>query len=174
MKEAYQKNPMDVNVLYYLAKASARTSWKKEGVEYMEEAFRIAVPSDSMMVRLYDGLVECYDYAGDTKKEVEALEKLYIYTKKNSILYKIACLYDWKEDEKNAIRYYRKYMATVPEDQRYALDEDGNPVEDRITLYQQAWKRIKKIKEEGFFRGDIPTKSFPVEKKDTLALRHAK
>ena len=50
---------MDVNVLYYLAKASARTSWKKEGVEYMEEAFRIAVPSDSMMVRLYDGLVEC-------------------------------------------------------------------------------------------------------------------
>ena len=35
---------MDVNVLYYLAKASARTSWKKEGVEYMEEAFRIAVP----------------------------------------------------------------------------------------------------------------------------------
>ena len=43
-----------------------------------------------------------------------------------------------------------------------------------ITLYQQAWKRIKKIKEEGFFRGDIPTKSFPVEKKDTLALRHAK
>lgn len=93
------------------------------------------------------------------------MEKLYIYTKKNSILYKIACLYDWKEDEKNAIRYYKKYMATVPEDQRYALDEDGNPVEDRITLYQQAWKRIKKIKEEGFFRGDIPTKSFPVEKK---------
>ena len=39
-------------------------------------------------------------------------------------------------------------MATVPEDQRYALDEDGNPVEDRITLYQQAWKRIQKIKEK--------------------------
>ena len=80
---------MDVNVLYYLAKASARTSWKKEGVEYMEEAFRILqFLLNSMMVRLYDGLVECYDYAGDTKKEVEALEKLYIYTKKNSILYK--------------------------------------------------------------------------------------
>ena len=60
------------------------------------------------------------------------MEKLYIYTKKNSILYKIACLYDWKEDEKNAIRYYRKYMATVPEDQRYALDEDGNPVEEDV------------------------------------------
>ena len=92
----------------------------------------------------------------------------------DTLFLKTFLLPDWKEDEKNAIRYYKKYMATVPEDQRYALDEDGNPVEDRITLYQQAWKRIKKIKEEGFFRGDIPTKSFPVEKKDTLALRHAK
>ena len=140
----------------------------------MEEAFRIAVPSDSMMVRLYDGLAECYGYAGDAVKEVATLEKLYTYTKKNSILYRIARLYDWKEDAKNAIRYYEKYMAAVPEDQRYALDENGNPAEDRITLYQQAWKRIKKIKEEGFFRGDIPIKSVPAEKKDTLALHHAK
>lgn len=168
LKEAYQKNPMDVNVLYYLAKAAARTSWKKEGAEYMEEAFRIAVPSDSMMVRLYDGLAECYGYALDTKKEIAAMEKLYSYTKKNSILYKIARLYDWKEDEKNAIRYYEKFMGTVPEDQRYALDENGNPAEDRTTLYQQAWKRIKKIKEEGFFRGDIPVKVVPAEKSDTL------
>lgn len=169
LKEAYQKNPMDVNVLYYLAKASARTSWKKEGMEYMEEAFRIAVPSDSMMVRLYDGLVECYGYAQETKKEIAALEKLYSYTKKGSIFYKIAHLYDWKEDAKNAIRYYEKYMATVPEDQRYALDENGNPLEDRITFYQQAWKRIKSIKEEGFFKGDVPVKKAASgEKRDTL------
>lgn len=175
LKEAYQKNPMDVNVLYYLAKASARTSWKKEGVEYMEEAFRIAVPSDSMMVRLYDGLVECYDYALETKKEIAALEKLYSYTKKGSIFYKIARLYDWKEDAKNAIRYYEKYMATVPEDQRYALDENGNPAEDRITLYQQAWKRIKKIKEEGFFKGEVPAKkAASAEKRDTLVLHNTK
>ena len=174
LKEAYLKNPIDVNVLYYLAKASARTSWKKEGVAYMEEAFRIAVPSDSMMVRLYDGLAECYDYAGDTEKEVATLKKLYTYTKKGSVLYKIARRYEWKKDEKNAIRYYEKYMATVPEDQRYALDEDGNPAEDRITLYQQAWKRIKKIKEEGFFRGDSAIKSVPMEKKDTLVLHDAK
>ncbi len=175
LKEAYQKNPMDVNVLYYLAKASARTSWKKEGVEYMEEAFRIAVPTDSMMVRLYDGLVECYDYALETKKEIAALEKLYSYTKKGSIFYKIARLYDWKEDAKNAIRYYEKYMATVPEDQRYALDENGNPAEDRITLYQQAWIRIKRIKEEGFFKGEVPVKkAAPVEKRDTLVLHNTK
>ncbi|MDO5577518.1 MAG: hypothetical protein Q4F84_10600, partial [Fibrobacter sp.] len=168
LKEAYQKNPMDVNILYYLAKASVRTSWKKEGAEYMEEAFRITVPSDSMMVRLYDGLAECYRYAGNSPKQVMALDKLYSYTKKNSILYDIARIYDWKEDEKNAIRYYEKYMATVPEDQRYALDENGNPAEDRITLYQQAWKRIKKIREEGFFKGDILKKAEPMTKKDTL------
>ena len=104
------------------------------------------------------------------------MEKLYSYTKKNSLLYKIARVYDWKEDEKNAIRYYEKYMATVPEDQRYALDENGNPSEERITLYQQSWKRIKKIKEEGFFRGDIPVKTIPVseEKVDTLVTETVK
>ncbi|MDE5677119.1 MAG: tetratricopeptide repeat protein [Phocaeicola sp.] len=162
LKEAYRKNSMDVNVLYYLAKAAARTSWKKEGAEYMEEAFRIAVPTDSMMVRLYDGLAECYGHAGNTLKKVEALEKLYTYTRQSMLLYKIANLYDWKEDAKNAIRYYEKYMATVPEDQRYALDENGNPVEDdtRITYYQRAWKRVKAIKEEGFFRGDIVKRVF--------------
>ena len=101
-------------------------------------------------------------------KEVATLEKLYAYTKKNSLLYKIARLYDWKEDGKNAVRYYEKYMATVPEDQRYALDENGNPAEDRITLYQQAWKRIRKIKEEGFFKGEMPIKAIPAEELDTL------
>ena len=83
LKEAYQKNPMDVNVLYYLAKASARTSWKKEGVEYMEEAFRIAVPSDSMMVRLYDGVGRMFTICGGYKERGGSLgEVIYLYKEK--------------------------------------------------------------------------------------------
>lgn len=170
LKEAYRKNPSDVNVLYYLAKSASRTSWKKEGAEYMEEAFRLTVPDDSVMVRLYDGLAECYRYTQQFTKEIEAIKKLYSYTGKNSLLYKIAQIYDRAEDGKNAVRYYEKYMAGVPEDQRYALDENGNPSEDRITLYQQSWKRIRKIKEEGFFKGDLPAKGIRTEKGDTLVL----
>lgn len=140
----------------------------------MEEVFCIVVFFDSMMVCFYDGLVECYDYVGDIKKEVEVLEKLYIYIKKNFIFYKIVCFYDWKEDEKNVICYYRKYMVIVFEDQCYVLDEDGNLVEDCIIFYQQVWKCIKKIKEEGFFRGDILIKLFFVEKKDMLVFCYVK
>ena len=62
---------------------------KKEGVEYMEEAFRIAVPSDSMMVRLYDGLVECYDYAGGYKERGGSLgEVIYFIQRKTPFFIK--------------------------------------------------------------------------------------
>lgn len=154
LKEAYQKNPMDVNVLYYLGKAACRTSWKKEGAAYMEEAFRIAVPSDSMMVRLYDGLVDCYWYAGEIQKRREALFQLYTYTKEKKIFYDIALSYEMSKDTKNAVRYYEKYMALVPQEERYVLDESGQPVEGQLTRYQQAWKKVKKLKEEAFFQGE--------------------
>lgn len=168
LKEAYDKNPSDVNVLYYLAKSAVRTSWKQEGVGYMEEALNLTMPSDSVMARLYDGLADCYGRGLDSKREIEALKKLYSYNRKNSLLYTIARRYEWLKDEKNAILYYEKYMATVPENERYALDENGNPAKDRITYYQQAWKRVKEIKEEGFFREGIPVKAVPAEKRDTL------
>ena len=75
---------MDVNVLYYLAKASARSSWKEEGVAYMNKAFEIVVPTDSMMTRLYDGLLECYRYhtKADPYEKIEVMKEAYPYTKK--------------------------------------------------------------------------------------------
>lgn len=154
LKEAYQKNPTDVNVLYYLAKASGRTSWKKEGATYMEEAFRLAVPSDSMMIRLYDGLAECYRYAGEFRKRREALLQLYTYTQEKKLLYEVASTYEVAKDAKNAVRYYEKFMALVPEEERYVLDESGQPVDEQMTLYQHAWKQVKKLKEEAFFQGE--------------------
>lgn len=170
LKEAYRKNPADVNVLYYLAKAAARTSWKKEGAGYMEEALRLTVPSDSMMVRLYDGLVDCYGRAGMRKEKIEALQKLYSYTRQASKLYEIASIYYSEKDVKNATRYYKQFMEAVPEDQRYVVDEQGNRVEGRITYYQQAERRIEKMKEESFFKGDMfDLYDIPrLVKKDTL------
>lgn len=152
LKEANLKSPTDVNVLYYLAEACARSSWKKEAVEYMEEAFNLAVPSDSLMVRLYEGLAYCYGHNKQTDKEIDALKKLYDYSKSNRTLYNIGLRYEWAKDIKNATLYYEKYMATISEKERYALDENGNVATDRITLYQDAQKRIKYMKTEAFFK----------------------
>ena len=152
--EAHRKNPTDINVLYYLAKSSARTSWKQEGVDLMEKALELAVPTDSLMERLYDGLEECYRYLpkADPYRRIEILKKLYTYNKKYTLFFKIAEIYDRQKDYANAVHYYEKYMNLVPKDKQVALDDEGNPIPDVDTMYQKARRRVEKIKVEDFFR----------------------
>ena len=155
--EAHKKSPNDINVLYYLAKSCARTSWKEEGVEYMEKALELASPQDSTLARLYDGLLECYGFLpkADPYKKIEIIKKVYSYTKKYTLYYKIADIYDRQKDYANAVHYYEKYMALVPKEKQVALDEDGNPMPDIDTMYQQARRRVEKIKAEDFFRNGV-------------------
>ena len=152
--EAHKKNPNDVNVFYYLAKSCARTSWKEEGVEYMEKALELASPQDSTLARLYDGLLECYDFLpkADPYKKIELIKKVYSYNKKYTLYYKIADIYDRQKDYVNAVHYYEKYMALVPKDKQVALDDEGNPMPEIDTMYQKARRRVEKIKVEDFFR----------------------
>ena len=152
---AHKKSPMDVNVLYYLGKSAARTSWKKEGVGYIKEAIEISTPTDSLMSRLYDGLVECYRYVNAPYEKIEAMKKLYSYNKKYTLFYHIAYTYDRQKDYANAVHYYEKYMAQVPKDKQLALDDEGKPKPNVETLYQIAKRRVEKIKAEDFFRNGV-------------------
>ena len=152
--EAHKKNPMDVNVLYYLAKACARSSWKEEGIAYMNKAFDMVVPTDSMMIRLYDGLLECYKFhtKADPYEKIEVMKEAYSYTKRYTLFYQIAEIYDYQKDYVNAVHYYEKYMALVPKNKQTALDSEGNPLPNVDTMYQKARRRVEKIKVEDFFR----------------------
>ena len=152
--EAHKKNPMDVNVLYYLANACARSSWKEEGIAYMNKAFDMVVPTDSMMIRLYDGLLECYKFhtKADPYEKIEVMKEAYSYTKKYTLFYQIAEIYDYQKDYVNAVHYYEKYMALVPKNKQAALDSEGNPLPNVDTMYQKARRRVEKIKVEDFFR----------------------
>ena len=154
LMEAHRKNPNDVNVLYYLAKSSSRTSYKKEGVEFMKKAIELVIPEDSVVVRLYEGLAECYDnYPGFAPYEqIEVLKKIYSLNKKYTLFYKIAYIYDRQKDYANAIHYYEKFMSMVPKDKQVLLDEDGKPKAGWVSRYQLAQERVEKIKAEEFFR----------------------
>ncbi len=163
LKLAHAKAPTDFNTLYFLARAAARTSWKKESVAYMEEARDLAIPTDSLVAKIYDGLAECYGYANEPRKQLEALQQLYDLTKRNVLFFRMAGVYEVRlKDAENAIRYYERYMRNVPEAERYVLDETGKPVPNSETYYQVAERRIRKLKEERFFQGDggkvVPTK----------------
>ncbi|MBQ8442362.1 MAG: tetratricopeptide repeat protein [Bacteroides sp.] len=152
--EAHKKNPNDVNVLYYLAKSCARTSWKEQGVDFMNKALELTLPQDSTLARLYDGLLECYNFLpkADPYKKIEIIKKVYSYNKKYTLYYKIAEIYDRQKDYTNAVHYYEKYMALVPKDKQVALDDEGKPIPGVDTLYQKARRRVEKIKVEDFFR----------------------
>lgn len=170
--EAHKKNPNDVNVLYYLAKASSRSSWKDEGLDYMKRALEIATPTDSLVIRLYDGLVDCYRVCptADREEYIAAAKKLYSMTKKYTLLYRIGFIYDENKDYANAVYYYEKYLAAVPKDKQTPVDEEGNPIPQARTLYQTTKKRVEKIKAEDFFRNGTPDdwytpKYVPVKKK---------
>ena len=123
----------------------------------MKEAIRLSERSDTTLVRLYEGLVECYNrwYKGDPYEKIEIMKKTYTLNKKHTLFYKIAEVYNQQKDYENAIYYYEKYMKMVPENKRMALDEEGKPKLGWTSLYQIAERKIEKIKEESFFRDGL-------------------
>lgn len=149
--------PADVNLLYYLAKACSHTSNQQEGVDFMKEAIELTEPTDSVMARLYEGLVECYGrwYKADPYEKIEVMKKTYTLNKKYTLFFKIAEVYEKQKDYANAIHYYEKYMSMVPKDKQMALDDNGKPMPGWTSLYQIAERKIKLIKEENFFRNGI-------------------
>ena len=138
------------------------------GLEFMKKALDLVVPEDSVLVRLYEGLVECYDNypKSDPYERIEVLKKTYTLNKKYLLFYKIAEIYEYQKDYANAVHYYKKFMSMVPKDKQVPLDEDGKPRAGWKSKYQFAQERIEKIKAEEFFRNG--TKSQDAEK-DSLA-----
>lgn len=156
MKEALKKSPAtpaNINALIYFARSAARTSWKNEGVAAMEQAIGLTLPTDSVMGKLYGILAECYHYQGDWQKEADGMLKQYEYTRNPALLYNIGIRYELLKNRELAIRYLRKYMEAVPEAERYERDEQGKIIEEKITPYQDARRRIRKMEEELFFEG---------------------
>ena len=123
----------------------------------MRKAITETEKMDSVAVRLYEGLVDCYSrwHESDPYEAIEVMKKTYALNKKNTLLYKIAEVYERQEDYANALYFYEKFMALVPKDKQVALDEEGEPVQNWETMYQMAEKRVKKIKEESFFRDGV-------------------
>jgi len=161
--EAHRKNPTDINVLYYLGKSCARTSWKEEGVEYMNQALEMVVPTDSLMERLYEGLVECYKYLpkADPYKQIEVMKTLYTYNKKPSLLYNVAYIYDQTKDEANAKYFYQKYLDAAVKTGELAVDKQGNyqvspDFTARTMMQTTAIRYLKEIREKEFFEKGTP------------------
>lgn len=164
---ALKYEPENVNLLYYLGRACAKTSWKKEGVEYLKKAINLTVPQDSTMTRLYIGLIEGYKLADMRKEHLESIRERYTkYDKQNHrLLYDMAFIYCYGlKDKKNAERCLETFLKTRPKEDKEAeqaqFNENGELVLGEKNYYNAAAKWLSDLKSkqkiEDFFQGGKP------------------
>ncbi len=160
LEKALQEDPTNINVLYYLGRACAKTSWKDRGVECLEKAISLSVPSDSTMSRLYVGLADCYKMARRYEEQADALITQYneYDRQKHQLLYNAAFVYYYRlKDLERTEKCLKAYLKTRPKDLVQEVDADGNPIIGENNRYNaaEAWLKDlqKRRKEEDFFKG---------------------
>lgn len=162
LKKAYEINPKNVNLLYLLGKACYKTSWKKEGMEYINKAIDLTIPKDEDLAKLYKALAESAGLNGLYAKQIEALKKSYQYDPSYKYgLYLIGMTYDRQlHDINNAIKYLEAFLETNPNDRENEAtatfdEKTGQVTVTPISYYQAAQRVLEKLKTELFFRNGI-------------------
>lgn len=167
LEAARKHDPENVNLLYYLGRACAKTSWKKSGVEYLEKALDLTIPKDSNMVRLYIGMTDCYKMAQMPKEQIESIRERYRkYDKQNhKLLYDMAFIYFYSlKDKKNTERCLEAFLKTRPKEDKEEeakLNERGELVLGTKNYYNAAANWLKDIQskqkiEDFFLGGNVP------------------
>lgn len=169
LERAYKEDPSNINVLYYLGRSCAKTSWKDEGVMYLETAVDLAMTNDSVMSRLYVGLADCYKMALQFKDQANTLMTLYqkYDPKKHRLLYDAAFVYYYQlRDIPKAEHCLTAFLKTRPKSGKGAtqeVDSDGVPIIGENNRYNAAEAWLKDIRErrkkEDFFKGKVDTAS---------------
>ena len=163
---ARKYDPENVNLLYYLGRACAQPSWKKQGIEYLETAIDLSLPKDSAMTRLYKGLRDCCRLGREPAKAIQAAKDQYKYDKTNhKLLYDIAIDYLFMKDNKNATHYLEAFLKTRPKDTKETAIEINKKGEVEVNMeyyYRSAMETLKKLKqkakEEDFFKNGTLSK----------------
>lgn len=166
LEVARKYDPENVNLLYYLGRACAKTSWKKQGVEYLEKAINLSIPKDSSMTRLYIGMTDCYKMAQMYKEQLASMKERYQkYDRQNhKILYDMAHLsFSALKDKKSTERYLEAFLKTRPKDEKAEqakLNEKGELVLGMANYYNAAANWLKDLKskqkvEDFFQNGNI-------------------
>lgn len=162
-----EENPDNVSLLYYLGRACSKTSWKKEGVKYLEQAIDLSIPKDTAMIRLYKGMADCYKMANMFQSQIGAMKALYSYdTNNHKLWYDMASVYNFQlKDKKSTERCLDTFLKTQPKESKekpVEVNERGE-VEAGIEKYYYAAKTWlenlrKDAKKEQFFREGTPKK----------------
>lgn len=177
LKKAIEEKNSDINAHYYAGRACAKTGQAKEGVEHLEMAIDFAIPEDSLISKLYNGLVECYKAARRYKDQASTLLEQYErYAPNNHILlYNAAYVYQYRlKNRSKAKQLLTQFLKTRSEENKkeakeraekepwskpQETDEENDSVDNLTKKYNAAEYWLKSIlreeKQEKFFKGEI-------------------
>lgn len=165
---ARKYDPQNVNLLYYLGRSCSKTSWKEQGVAYLEKAIELSIPKDSAMARLYIGMADCYKMAFMYKEQLKTIKERYQkYERQNhKLLYDLAYIYYYRlKDTPNTIHCLEAFLKTRPKEKKEEqpeIDDQGNIILGKTNYYNAAEAWLKSIREqkktEDFFKGKVPEK----------------
>lgn len=116
LERARPTDPENVTLLYYLAVADAKTSWKDDAIKYMEQVEDLTVPSDSTLSWMYNGLRQVYP-KWNPRYEESILKLLEINPSRYALLNLLGQTFETTDTQK-AINYYKRYLKAVPEEER--------------------------------------------------------
>lgn len=156
-KASTLSNP-SANLFYYLGRSCSKTSWKEEGIEYLQQAIELTIPKDSVVERLYHGLADCYGLANKMTEKLQTLKEQYKYAPtKHILLFRMALVTDKLKDNKATEYYLEAFLKTKPQNSVLTnpsnMDEETNP---NMDYYANAAAKLKLLRQERFFKEGIP------------------
>lgn len=134
LNRALKIDPENTNLLYYTALAGAKTSWKKEAVEYIEEARDLVIPNDSTLNWLYNGMATVYNAVPDQDDAYEqTMLKMYELNPTRIRIFSTLCGHFSYSQPEKALAYAKKFVGMVPE----SLKNNPNELtrSERATAY---------------------------------------
>lgn len=154
LEKALAFNQPNANLLYYLGRSCSKTSWKQEGIEYLQQALDLTIPKDSVVTRLYHGLADCYGLAQMFPEKIQTLTKQYKYDPTNhTLLYNMGLISEYGvKNIKAAERFYEAFLKTKSKDDSKEVRTD----EIEVDLYAKATKRLETLRKEKFFKDGAP------------------
>lgn len=134
LNRALQIDPENTNLLYYTALSGAKTSWKKEAVQYIEEARDIIIPNDSTLNWLYNGMASVYNTVpGQDEAYEQTLLKMYELNPNRIRIFSTLCGHFSYTNPQKALDYAKRFVKMVPESLRKSPNEVDS--KDRSTAY---------------------------------------
>lgn len=119
----------------------------EDGIKHAETAIDLLLPDTSLMYSVYDQKAMNEVARFKYRDAIESYKRSLDYQKNLTNICQLAYLYGALRDERNEQRYYElflKELETVNRPERYA------------SLKQRAERRLRRMKEEQFFRDGVP------------------